>query len=144
LALLNNEMENIKRIIHEIYNADARPVGALLSAVLLIWGVVLLSPGDTFSLSVLYAPMYYYFPSRHMAEVVWGLIYFIIGCISTLCLFGPKNKLLHYLLLPGVFLFIFTAITFGRTSLYAIGPWLHGLFAIFMMWRYIRRSQAIV
>lgn len=132
------------RTLREIYRADARPVGLLLSLLITIQGLVFLAPGDTFSVSILYRPMYYYFSDRAVAEMVWGWAYLITGLISIFCVFGSRNRIAHHLILPSIFLFMFAAIAFGRVSLYAVGPWWHGLFVIFMTWRYIRRSQDIL
>lgn len=140
---LDGTTNHIRQKLSEILTADARPTGLMLSIIMLIWGIVLLAPGDTFLISKVYAPMYYYFPSVASAEITWGASYLIFGLISLYCLFGTRSPITHYLLLPQIFLFIFTAIAFGRVSLIAIGPWLHGLFAIAAIWRFIRRSEDI-
>jgi hypothetical protein len=134
----------MKQTLYDIlFIHDWRPVGLLLSIVMLIWGGVLLAPGSTFLLSAVYAPMYSYFPTVWSAEITWGLAYLIVGLMSLYCLTGTRLKIYHYSLLLGIFLFTFTAISFFRASFVAIGPWLHSLFALTLFWRYIRRSQQI-
>jgi len=134
----------MKQTLYDIFaHDDTRPVGLLLATVMLIWGAVLINPyANTFTISQLYAPLYSSFPSIEVAELVWGSAFLIVSVSTYIGIFA-KIKLAHYLMLPGIFLFLFIAITFARVSITAIGPWLHLLFAAALFWKYVRKSRHV-
>ncbi len=133
MALLN------KQQLREIFlESDTRPVGLLLAGIMLVWGIVLLNPLTlTFLVSPVYRPMYSFFPTVELAELVWGTAYTIAGLATLVGVLKP-NSITHQVLLLGIMLFTFTSITLGRGTPGSIGPWLHLLFDAALIWKYLR------
>lgn len=124
-----------------LLHGDTRPLGLFLSWVMLIWAIVLLDPTrNAFAISVAFRPMYTYFPSIEVAELVWGLAYLATGIATHISVFY-KNVYTRNILIIGVGLFLYTAFSLMRSGAAAIGPWLHVLFAFGLGWKYVRLNM---
>jgi len=87
------------KIFYTLTKTDADFINLISSWLLLLWGVWLLLPFNTFETSILYETLHNIFKPCFLSENFWGSIFLIVGLfqlISFIYLILPVQKLSMY------------------------------------------------